>query len=101
MLQGVQPQETSNPQLNSLLKQIGRNAWGLLPEVATDSTTISRNTLPHMYAQLYQNGDRTLMFFNVNNSITSIDVSGGTYIEQRTSDPTSPAEGRMWFRTDI
>jgi len=54
-----------------------------------------------MYAQLYQNGDRTLMFFNVNNSITSIDVSGGTYIEQRTSDPTSPAEGRMWFRTDI
>ena len=88
------------------LEQFQRDSFGLLSEVATDSSTITRDTLPPFYSQFYQSGEDRRQYFNINNSIFSIDISGSTsttqiIIENRTSDPTSPVSGRIWLRTDI
>ena len=37
--------------------------------------------------------------FSVENGVANTD--GGLIIETRVSDPTNPADGRMWLRTDL
>ena len=64
--------------MNSLLKQIGRSAWGLLPEVATDSTKIDTDTLSPLHAQFYENGEDRRLYFNINGSISYISLANST-----------------------
>jgi len=44
-------------------------------------------------------GNLTVAFGAVIGGVTQ--TTGGLIVETRTSDPTSPANGRIWLRTDL
>lgn len=64
--QGI-PQEESN------LEGASDNfKFSFIDIVSTDSSTITRDTLPPMFGQFYQNGGETRLYVNVNNSVSSV-----------------------------
>jgi len=79
MLQGIRLDNLEPPERQAL-QTLSRLAWGLLPEVATDSSTITKDTLPPNYAQLYKSQDETdyRIFININNEVKSISLRDST-----------------------
>ena len=61
------------------LSSWGAKDWfGFVDTVATDSSTITQDTLPPFYQQVYSNDTDTRLYFNVNNSIYSIDLTSSS-----------------------
>lgn len=75
MIEGINLPSNLDPLQRQALQTLSRNSWAILPTVATDSSKITRDTLPNGYAQYYINGSETRLYFNINNSITSISNS--------------------------
>jgi hypothetical protein len=76
MLNNIRVLPSLNAQENSALQLIGKLALGMVPEVATNSATITRDTLPPLYCQLYKNDADTALYFNINNSICYLGFNG-------------------------
>ena len=75
MIQGIRRLASVDTEHNLLHETLARNSLGLIPVIATDSSTITRDTLPANYAQYYNNGSTNRLYININNSIVSINLA--------------------------
>lgn len=104
MLQNIHRLENLDAQHNQLHQTIGQLSWELLPEVATDSSTITRDTLPPNSAQFYINGTDRNTFYNLNNSIYSTklilkgekDLPKGLALTGQSSGDITYFDGTNW-----
>lgn len=91
MIQGIRRLASIDAEHNLLHETLARNGMGLIPIVATDSSTITRDTLPANYVQYYSNGSTNRLYININNSIISVNLAEGTTANQALSNLVSVA----------
>jgi len=70
-IEGIRDSEDLEFQKQAIQK-LARSSWGLLDSIATDSSSITRDSLPVGYGQIYINGSDRKVFYNINNSITFV-----------------------------
>lgn len=87
------------PTLKKILEQLYGEAVGVINTAVKPTSS----TVPSGKIVLFDDGTAATRAIYIRTGKESIINTGGVgfIIENRTSDPTSPVTGQIWFRTDL